>query len=57
MDDVSVLLEHVDLLNSLDGLGVQLLEGELKLLVIGTGAGRCALDLASGGTLSTKSFR
>jgi hypothetical protein len=55
VDDVSVLLEHVDLLNSLDGLGVQLLKGELKLLVVGTGAGRCALDLSSGGTLSTSS--
>lgn len=57
MDDVSVLLEHVDLLDSLDGLSVQLLEGELELLVVGAGAGRCALDLSARGTLSTKSSR
>lgn len=57
MNDVSVLLEHVHLLNSLDGLSVQLLKGELKLLVVGTGAGGRTLDLSSGGTLSTESFR
>jgi hypothetical protein len=54
VNDVAIRLEHVDLLNGLDGLGVQLLEGLLKLLVIGTGAGGRTLDLASGGTLSTK---
>lgn len=54
MDNVAISLEHVDLLNGLDGLSVQLLQGLLKLLVIGTGAVGCALDLASGGTLSTK---
>lgn len=57
MNDVSVLLEHVDLLNSLDGLSVQLLKGELKLLVVSAGAGGRTLDLSSGGTLSTESFR
>jgi hypothetical protein len=57
VDDVSVLLEHVDLLDSLDGLGVQLLEGELKLLVVSAGAGGRTLDLSSRSTLSTESFR
>ena len=57
MNDVSVLLEHVDLLNSLDGLSVQLLKGELKLLVVSAGAGGRTLHLSSGGTLSTESFR
>lgn len=54
MDDVAVRLEHVHLLNGLDGLRVQLLKRLLKLLVIGTGASGSTLDLASRGTLSTK---
>lgn len=53
MDNVAVRLEHVDLLNGLDGLGVQLLQGLLELLVVGAGAGGSTLDLAAGGTLST----
>lgn len=52
MDDVSVLLEHVDLLDSLDGLDVQLLEGGLELLVVHSGALVDLLNLSPGGTLS-----
>lgn len=53
MDDVAVLLEHVDLLDTLDGLDVQLLEGGLELLVIGAGVADDLLDLAAGSTLAT----
>lgn len=53
MDDVAVRLEHVDLLNGLDGLSVQLLQSQLELLVVGAGPSGCALDLSPGGTLST----
>lgn len=53
VDDVAIRLEHVDLLNGLDGLGAELLQGLLKLLVISAGAGRRTLDLSPGGTLST----
>lgn len=35
MDDVSVFLEHVDLLDRLDGLDVEFFERGLQLLVIG----------------------
>lgn len=53
MDDVSVLLEHVDLLDGLDGLHVHLLQGGLELLVVGTGGLVDLLDLAAGSTLSS----
>ena len=53
MDDVAIRLEHVDLLNGLDGLGAELLQGLLELLVVGAGAGGRTLDLSPGGTLST----
>jgi hypothetical protein len=53
VDDVAVLLEHVDLLNSLDGLDVHLLEGGLQLLVVGAGVAGNLLDLAAGGTLAS----
>lgn len=56
MDDVAVALEHVDLLDGLDGLDIQLLEGLLELLVITSGAGRRALDLSPRGTLATIQF-
>lgn len=56
MDDVAVLLEHVDLLDTLDGLDVQLLESGLELLVIGAGVADDLLDLAAGGTLATVKF-
>jgi hypothetical protein len=53
VDNVAVLLEHVDLLNALDGLDVQLLESGLELLVIGTGVADDLLDLAAGSTLAS----
>lgn len=53
MDDVAVLLEHVDLLNSLDRLDVHLLESGLELLVVGGGGLVNALGLAAGSTLSS----
>lgn len=53
MDHVSVLLEHVDLLDGLDGLDVHLLECRLELLVVGAGRLVDLLHLAAGGTLST----
>lgn len=53
MDNVAVLLEHVDLLDGLDGLDVHLLEGGLELLVVGTGALVDLLDLAAGSTLAS----
>lgn len=34
VDNIAVLLEHVDLLDGLDGLDVQLLQRRLQLLVI-----------------------
>ena len=57
MDDVAVALEHVHLLDGLDGLNIDLLEGGLELLVIASGAGRRSLDLSAGSTLATISFR
>ena len=53
VDDVSVLLEHVDLLDGLNGLDVHLLEGSLELLVVGARGLVDLLDLAAGSTLST----
>jgi hypothetical protein len=53
VDDVAVALEHVDLLNGLDGLDIELLEGLLQLLVV-TGRPRGgALHLPAGSTLAT----
>lgn len=36
MDHVAVLLEHIDLLNRLDRLHVELFQRRLKLFVVGT---------------------
>lgn len=55
MNDVAVALEHVDLLNRLDGLHIQLLEGRLQLLVVGAGALVDLLDLSPGSALATTS--
>lgn len=54
MNDVSIRLEHVYLLNGLDGLSVQLLQGLLELPVVGTATGGGTLDLAAGSSLSTE---
>jgi hypothetical protein len=53
VDDVSVSLEHVDLLNSLDGLDIELLERRLQLLVIHPRALVYLLDLSPRRALST----
>lgn len=53
VNDVAIRLEHVDLLDSLDGLSAELLQGLLKLLVVGARAGGSTLDLSPGGALST----
>jgi len=52
VDDVSVALEHVDLLNGLDGLDVELLQRGLELLVVGASGPVDLLDLPAGSTLA-----
>ena len=47
MDDIAIFLEHIDLLNGLDGLDVQLLEGGLEFLVVGAGGFVDLLDFSS----------
>jgi hypothetical protein len=54
VDDVSVALEHVDLLNRLDGLDIELLERSLKLLVVGARVLVDLLDLPARSTLASK---
>jgi hypothetical protein len=53
VDDVSVLLEHVDLLNCLDRLNIKLLQRCLELLVVHSLTLVDLLDLSSWCTLST----
>ena len=53
VDDVAVALEHVDLLNGLDGLDIELLERLLELLVVAGGPRGRALDLSPGSALAT----
>lgn len=53
VDDVAVALEHIDLLNRLDGLRVQLLQRRLELLVIVGVSCDVALLLVSRRSLST----
>lgn len=53
VNDVSVRLEHVDLLDRLDGLHVHLLESSLQLLVVGAGVSLHLLDLSSWGSLAS----
>lgn len=53
MDDVAVFLEHVDLLDGLDGLDVHLLQSSLEFLVVGAGRLVDLLDLAAGSTLAS----
>jgi hypothetical protein len=52
VDNIAVALEHVDLLNGLDRLNVQLLESSLELLVVNTRVLWLGLLLSSWGTLS-----
>jgi hypothetical protein len=53
VNNVAVTLEHVDLLNCLDGLDVQLLEDGLELLVIVAASRNSSLLLVSRGSLAT----
>jgi hypothetical protein len=53
VDNVAVLLEHVNLLNRLDGLHVHLLERRLELFVVGGRGLVDALGLAAGSSLSS----
>jgi hypothetical protein len=55
VDNISVTLEHVDLLNGLDGLHIELLQRSLELLVVGTSALVDLLDLPAGSTLASVS--
>lgn len=52
MNDVAVALEHVDLLNGLDRLDIELLQRGLELLVVGTSAPVDLLDLPAGSALA-----
>jgi hypothetical protein len=52
VDDVAVALEHVHLLNCLDGLHVELLQGSLELLVVVGASGDSPSLLLSGGSLT-----
>lgn len=53
VDDIAVALEHVDLLDLVDRLHVQLLQSLLELLVVGSRPCRRALDLSPGRALAT----
>src|SRR5689334_795835 len=53
VDDVAVALEHVDLLDGLDGLDIELLQRLLELLVVAGRARGRALHLSPGSTLAT----
>lgn len=53
VDNIAVRLKHVDLLNGLNGLCVQLLQGLLELLVVGARSSGRTLDRSAGSTLAT----
>ena len=53
MDHVAILLEHVDFLNGLDGLDIELLERGLKLLVVSLERAVDLLCLSTRGAFST----
>ena len=52
VDNISIRLEHVDLLNGLDWLNVKFLERCLQLLVVYSSTLMDLLDLSPWGTLS-----
>ena len=56
VDDVSIRLEHVDLLDRLDGLDVHLLQGRLELLVVRAGGLMDLLDFPPWCTLAPVSM-
>ncbi len=53
MDDVAIALEHVNLLNGLDGLDIELLQRLLELLVVTRGSDGALLLGSSGSSLAT----
>jgi hypothetical protein len=53
VNHIAIALEHVDLLNCLDGLHIELLERRLQLLVVGAGGLVDLLDLSSRRALAT----
>lgn len=55
VNDVAIALEHVDLLDLLDGLNIQFLEVCLQLLVVGAGCLVDLLDLTPRSTLASVS--
>jgi hypothetical protein len=57
VNDVAVALEHVDLLDCLDGLDIELLERCLQLLVVGAGALVDLLDLPARGAFASVFLR
>jgi hypothetical protein len=57
VDDVAICFEHIDLLDCLDRLHVELLECGLELLVVDTGSLRLALYLPSGRTFPAKTSK
>jgi hypothetical protein len=54
VNDISVRLEHVNLLNGLDGLDIELLESSLELLLVGATALVDLLDLSPHSSLATR---
>jgi hypothetical protein len=52
VDDIAVRLEHVDLLDGLDGLDAELLQRGLQLLLIGAAGLVDLFDLSSNGALA-----
>lgn len=54
VDDISVLLEHVNLLDGRNGLGVELLQRRVKLLVISTRPLGSSLDRSPGSSFAAK---
>jgi hypothetical protein len=55
VNNLPIIIEHVDLLNSLDWLHIQLLQRALQLLVVGTGTLVSLLDFPAGSALSADS--
>lgn len=53
MNDVSILLEHINLLDGLDRLNIQLLKRRMELLVIGSSGLMDLLDFSSWSSLSS----
>lgn len=53
VNNVAIFLEHVHLLNTLNGLHVELLERSLQLLVVHTSGSMDLLHLPSGSSFAT----